>query len=83
MKVAIIGGGPASLAALRHLTRRRKVFHPVAYEKAKTIGGVWCYKEGICKKPTDHTNVYASLRWVTNLKSSQKKSKTIYLILFF
>ena len=33
MKVAIIRGGAATL---RHLARRPSVFHPVAYEKAKT-----------------------------------------------
>ena len=58
MRVAIVGGGPSGLAALRALTTAG--FEARAYERGKRIGGIWSLEEG------RSTAAYRSLHLITS-----------------
>ena len=67
-RVAVIGAGPAGLAALRHLLTRPHLYAPVAFEAMHNIGGQWLYAD---KKDVNqygvriHSSIYKDL--VTNI----------------
>ena len=58
LKVGVIGGGAAGLAAARVLSRSG--IHPIVLEKDGSVGGVWRYTPGSKNRP-----MYSGLR--TNL----------------
>ena len=57
MRIAVVGGGPSGLAALRALTRAG--FDAVAFERGARIGGVWTLERR-------HTAAYRSLHLITS-----------------
>ncbi|XP_030764742.1 senecionine N-oxygenase-like [Sitophilus oryzae] len=66
MKVAIIGGGPAGLAAVKHCLEQN--IECTAFEQTENIGGTWIYTDKIKEDENGvpvHTAMYQGLR--TNL----------------
>jgi cation diffusion facilitator CzcD-associated flavoprotein CzcO len=48
--VAVVGGGAAGLASLRHLVNKPSVFNKVvAYELTSKVGGTWVYTDRVGK----------------------------------
>ena len=64
MRLAIVGAGPAGLAALRALTARG--FDAVAFERRPCIGGVWALHDD--ERPTA---AYRSLHLITSRDRTQ------------
>lgn len=63
MKIAIIGGGAAGLAALRH--SKDEGHDCVAYEKSGNVGGTWNYTDrtGVDEYGLPiHSSMYYGLR---------------------
>ncbi len=61
-KVAVIGGGPAGLCALKHmLNDYGDVLEPVAFERGERIGGQWAYTEDTSQQPLQSA-VYENMR---------------------
>ena len=61
-KVAVIGGGPAGLCALKHmLSEHGDAFEPVAFERCERIGGQWVYTEDTSQVPLQSA-VYKNMR---------------------
>ncbi|XP_030764871.1 senecionine N-oxygenase-like [Sitophilus oryzae] len=63
MKVAIIGGGPAGLAAVKHCLEQN--IECTAFEQTENIGGTWIYTDNIEEDENGvpvHTAMYQGLR---------------------
>lgn len=66
-KVAVVGAGPAGLAAARHFTAPDSPFECIVFEQGDDLGGTWRLSEYVGADPLGrpvHSSMYNNLRYI-------------------